>query len=150
MTGTPSSIEGYREPMGLAPEQLAAIAAEAATRTEPVHILHLLRFHPKAQYLPGEAPASKVPLTGHEAYLTYASFMTALMVEVGATPVMSSSSNRVVDGPTGEKWDMMIIVRFPSRAAFLKMVESPAYRAFAHHRTAALADSRMMLTEPRT
>lgn len=149
MTRTLSVTEGDGKPVGFTDEALAAIAAEAATNTEPIHFLTLLRFKPKAQYEPGVEPPGGRPLTGHEAYLTFGSILSALMAEAGAVPVMSSSSNRIVEGPTGEKWDMMIIVRYPSRAAFLQLVESSAYQAIVHHRTAALADSRTVLTEPR-
>ena len=38
----------------------------------------------------------------------------------------------------------LALVRYPSRAAFLRMVKSDAYQAIMPHRTAALADSRLI------
>jgi hypothetical protein len=46
--------------------------------------------------------------------------------------------------PEGESWDEVVLVHYPSRRAFLRMVQSDAYRAIVHHRTAALADSRLV------
>ena len=41
------------------------------------------------------------------------------------------------------------VVRTPSKAAFLSMLADPEYRAATEHRTAALADSRLIATTPR-
>ena len=48
-----------------------------------------------------------------------------------------------VIGPPGG-WGDVLLVRYPSRAAFLAMASDPGYREAAVHRTAALADSRLL------
>ena len=45
--------------------------------------------------------------------------------------------------------DELLLVRYPSKAAFLSMLADPEYRAATEHRTAALADSRLIATTPR-
>lgn len=52
-------------------------------------------------------------------------------------------------GPGDERWDDAILVEYPSRRAFVEMVSKEAYRASAVHRSAALADSRLICTETR-
>ena len=41
---------------------------------------------------------------------------------------------------------MIILVHYPSPAAFIGMVTTPEYQALSGHRTAALADSRLVPT----
>jgi hypothetical protein len=43
-----------------------------------------------------------------------------------------------------EKWDEFAVVEYPSRAAFLGMVSSAAYRAQTRHRDAGLARTELI------
>jgi len=52
----------------------------------------------------------------------------------------------VVIGPSEESWDEAILVEYPSRSAFVSMVTNEAYQQISEHRTAALADSRLIAT----
>ena len=47
-------------------------------------------------------------------------------------------------GPSDEAWDEVLLVQYPSRKAFLTMAGNPEYLACTVHRTAALADSRLI------
>jgi uncharacterized protein (DUF1330 family) len=47
-------------------------------------------------------------------------------------------------GPEGREWDVVAIVRYPSRAAFLEMVSDPSYLEIAEYRSSGLADSRLI------
>ena len=51
-------------------------------------------------------------------------------------------------GPDDERWDDAVLVEYPTKQAFLEMVMKPEYQASAVHRTAALADSRLICTTP--
>jgi uncharacterized protein (DUF1330 family) len=67
---------------------------------------------------------------------------------VGGGVFFMSPAHAPVIGPEGE-WDVVLLVQYPSRQAFLTMVADPEYQACAHHRTAALADSRLIpMTAP--
>ena len=46
--------------------------------------------------------------------------------------------------PPGESWDEVLIVRYPSRGAFLSMVMAPSYQRETVHRTAGLLDARLI------
>ena len=52
--------------------------------------------------------------------------------------------------PEQEHWDEVLLVRYPSPEAFLAMLADPEYRAATIHRTAALADSRLIGCNPRS
>ena len=53
-----------------------------------------------------------------------------------------------VIAPPDEHWDEVFIVRYPDVEAFIGMIMAPDYQAQTIHRTAALADSRLILTVP--
>jgi uncharacterized protein (DUF1330 family) len=53
-----------------------------------------------------------------------------------------------VIAPEGEAWDEVLLVQYPSRAAFLQMIARPDYQAAVPHRRAALLDSRLLATRP--
>ncbi len=44
------------------------------------------------------------------------------------------------------EWDIVILVRYPSRSRFVSMLADPDYQAIAPIRAAALADSRLIET----
>jgi len=48
----------------------------------------------------------------------------------------------------GESWDMVALVEYPTRRAFLDMVGSPEYEAIAHLRTEALAKGELHPMDP--
>ena len=51
-------------------------------------------------------------------------------------------------GPAQPEWDMVALVAYPSREAFLAMIADPDYLEVHQHRVAALADSRLILSRP--
>ena len=66
---------------------------------------------------------------------------------MGGSQAWVSNESMVVIAPSDEGWDAVFAIRCPSRRAFLDIARSERYRATVHHRTAAGADSRLMLTE---
>ncbi|MFK7917572.1 MAG: DUF1330 domain-containing protein [Ilumatobacter sp.] len=132
--------------MGSNQEQLAQIASEVETSVGPILVVECLKFHERAAYAPEHAPVSE-PLTGQEAYLTFVSYVSGLMIGFGVTAAASESSHEPFVDDDGEPWDMRIAARYPNRAALLDMLSSPLYQAIRHHRTAAVAHSRLNITE---
>jgi len=46
-------------------------------------------------------------------------------------------------------WDAIVVVRYPSRAAFVSMATNPDYHEHAHvHREAALQSTHLIATDP--
>ena len=62
---------------------------------------------------------------------------------VGGRVELDAEAQLSVIGPPGER-DDVLLVRYSSHAAFLAMVSEPHYLEAAVHRTAALADSRLV------
>lgn len=93
----------------------------------PVVMLNLLRFRPDG---------------GREQYRDYARAVGELLPTVGAQVVFhgrAQGSPLVADvsGP----WDEVLVVRYPSRQAFLQMLADPAYREISDLRSRALDDA---------
>lgn len=123
------------------PKRLSAFLA--GPEDGPIVMINLLRFRERADY-PADfaAPAC----TGPEAYGRYSEGVQPLLAKAGGRPLWFGLVRGTVIAPGDESWDQAILVEYPSRKAFLDMVGSPAYQAIAPHRTAALADSRLIAT----
>jgi len=102
-------------------EGFAAFAARADDGT-PVVMLNLLAFRPEG---------------GRERYEEYGAAVAPLLEKAGGRIVWFG----VPAGPLlGEgSWDLVVLVEYPTRQAFLDMVGSAEYRAIEHLRSEALA-----------
>jgi uncharacterized protein (DUF1330 family) len=116
--------------------QLANLAE--APDDGPVVMLNLLRYRDQAADGSGRS--------GREAYQAYGELVAPMVLDLGGSFVVHAVAEQTVIGPPGEAWDEMVLVEYPSRAAFLAMVQSPAYLEAHAHREAALADSRLVAT----
>ncbi len=106
---------------------------------KPIVMVNLLRFRTVADYGQGESKG----LSGKQAYSKYSKGVMPLLFEVGGQPLWMGKARASVIAPEGESWDEVLLVHYPSRAAFLKMVKSKVYQEIMVHRTAALEDSRL-------
>ncbi|TFW07145.1 DUF1330 domain-containing protein [Oxalobacteraceae bacterium OM1] len=109
----------------------------------PVVMLNLLRFREQADYRPEQGQPSR---TGREAYAVYGREIEPYLREAGGQVVWEGAAHHVFIGVPGERWDEVLLVRYPSRDAFLSMLKSPGYQAITFHRTAALEDARLIVT----
>lgn len=123
------------------PAALRALASEVPAG-EPLAMLNLLRFRERADYPPG---SDQAPCSGREAYARYSRLTLPQLRRAGARLVYRGRVALALLAPGGEHWDEMFIVRYPDRAAFEKMIAGPDYLAGTVHRTAALADSRLIV-----
>ncbi len=128
------------------PAQMQRLLEEAA-KPGPVVMINLLRYRERAAYPAG---FDATPCSGREAYQRYGAVAVNKVTGVGGRIVWMAPVHGAVIAPEGEAWDDAVLVEYPSRRAFLDMVSQPDYQAAAVHRTAALADSRLLLTEPPT
>ena len=110
---------------------------------EPIVLINLLRYRQRAD-VPGEQ------LTGRQAYQRYARAVGPMLMAVGGRPIWRGQGRFVLIGPAGERWDEIILVAYPSRGAFERLLNLPGFRACAGLRAAALDDSRLIVaTAPR-
>lgn len=108
---------------------------------KPVTMLNLLRFRDEAQYPTGKIEPA---CSGREAYARYSANALKSVAAAGGQVVWQGQARHALVAPEGERWDAVLLVQYPSAAAFMDMVRSPAYQAFVHHRTAALEEARLI------
>ena len=102
-------------------------------------MLNLLRFKEQADGIDAEDG-----ITGTEAYARYGSAVTAYLDQVGGRILLAAEPKESVVGPEAGEWDLVLLVEYPSRSAFLAMTSDPGYMEIHAHRAAALEDSRLI------
>ena len=116
-------------------------------RGEPIQMLNLIKLKPKAEYPEGHPDHGK-DLTGLDAYRAYGRTTAHIFARVGGRQVWVGRPQVMVTGPRSEDWDIAFIAEYPSSEAFIEMVRDPEYRELVAHRTAGVADSRLLRLEP--
>ncbi len=87
----------------------------------PVQMLNLLDFKPGG---------------GAERYAEYSAAVAPLLEKIGARILYAGAGGLALIGPS--EWDMVALVEYPTRRAFIEMTSSPEYLEIAHLRTEAL------------
>jgi len=123
------------------PEAYAAI--QKLPTDEPIYMLNLLRFNEEAKYEEGSDFAA-MGWTGEQAYAEYSRHSSPIAQRFGGTVAFAGLPQLTLIGPGDEKWDVAFIVAYPDLASFLSFVSDPTYREHAFHRSAAIADSRLV------
>ena len=85
----------------------------------PVVMLNLMRFRERSLDRRG---------SGWDAYLRYSALAIRLIKARGGTIIWAGDAETVALGvPEKHRWDYVALVRYPTRAAFLDMMNSPEY-----------------------
>jgi len=106
---------------------------------EPVVMLNLLKYRETA--LDGAGVDGQ---TGEAAYREYGRLFAELQPRFGGEPIWMGRGGLSVIGD--DDWDIVILVRYPTRRQFVDMLTDADYQAIAPVRAAALADSRLLET----
>lgn len=122
------------------PEQIEAFMKEADDES-PIVMINLLKYREQAKYPEG---MDVEPCTGREAFQRYGAAAGSKLEAAGARAVWMGSVKGVLIGPLAESWDDALLVEYPSRKAFSDMALDREYNTVSVHRTAALADSRLI------
>ncbi len=112
--------------------------------TGEVVMLNLLRFREVADYSDHPKLAPQEPISGRAAYARYAMHTLPLLEAAGGALLYSGNGGDFLIGPAGKGWDQVLLVRHKSIKAFMSFANDREYAAGAGHRTAALADSRLL------
>lgn len=107
-------------------------------------MVDLLRFRDTAGYSMFPDLASDGPITGREACERHAEHTMPFLTAAGGEVVLVGTGGHDLIGPIDERWDVVMLVRHASVAAFLAMAENQEYLAGTGHRLAALEDSRLI------
>jgi len=111
----------------------------------PVVMLNLLRFRKRAVYRSG---AGQPQRSGVDAYAEYSRLARPFLQAAGASLIWQGTAHHALIAPADESWDEVMLVEYPSVAAFGQMVAAEEYQRIVFHRTAALLDSRLIATTP--
>ena len=131
------------------PDRQAWEIFKSLPKDTPIQMLNLVRLRPMADY-PADHPDHGQGKTGLDAYRTYGRTSAAIFARVGGRQIWAGKPQVMVTGPQDEAWDLAFIAEYPSSQAFIEMVRDPDYREFVRHRTAGVADSRLLRLEPVT
>lgn len=86
---------------------------------------------------------------GREKYADYAElFVERIMERYGAELLYYGDGSTVLAAEPGQEWDAVVLVRYPSRESFSRMVADPEYHEISHLRSAALAEAVLQATIP--
>lgn len=116
-------------------------------RDRPIQMLNLIRLRATAVYPEGH-PDHGRDLTGRDAYRAYGRTTAHIFARLGGRQVWVGKPQVMVTGPGSEAWDIAFIAEYPSSQAFIDMVRDPEYRLHVAHRTAGVADSRLLRLDP--
>lgn len=128
------------------PEKLQVFMTAVPDDT-PLVMINLLKYREEAAYPPeyeGEA------CSGREAYQTYSVAAIGYVTAVNGRVLWLGQVQLGLIAPEEESWDDALLVEYPSKQAFLQMFSNPEYHTITFHRTAALEDSRLLVTVTQT
>jgi uncharacterized protein (DUF1330 family) len=97
----------------------------------PLVMVNMLRFKPDG---------------GEAFYETYSQLTLPILNKVGAQVIYYGTDTKTFIGD--DTWDVVLLVQYPSRSSFFKMITRPEYMEASQYRTQALADSRLYITRP--
>lgn len=110
----------------------------------PIVMINLLKFRDEAQY-PENSGHS--PCSGEEAYNRYSEVAFEKIKQAGGSVSFMSACVGSLIGPEDETWDKSVLVKYPSFKAFIGMIMAEEYRAASVHRTAAMDNARLIMSE---
>ena len=99
-------------------------------------MINLIKYRPIAIYESAEDNA--IGRNGREAYQEYALVAFPKIIGMGGSLVYRGTSNHQFVGNESQNHDDLIIVRYPSRRAYLEMFNSTEYQEVIKHRKAGL------------
>ena len=119
------------------------------TRDGEIVMINLLHF---AKGDTDPAPDSKdttAPSTGAGAYRDYSDQVVKMVESRGGKVIWTGRPENVLIGDTEkDDWDLVALVSYPSRAAFIDMVTSSSYREAHTHRERGLDRTVLLACEP--
>jgi uncharacterized protein (DUF1330 family) len=120
------------------------------TRDGEVVMINLLHFARADDEAPRDAAAPKdAAATGAHAYRDYSDQVVKMVEARGGKVIWTGRPEHVLIGdPAADAWDLVAIVSYPSRAAFVDMVTSPNYEEAHADRERGLDRTVLLACEP--
>ena len=116
------------------------------SRDGEVVMLNLLHF---ARPDGAGAEADAAESTGAAAYRDYSDQVVRMVEARGGRVIWTGRPEHVLIGdPAADAWDLVALVSYPSRSAFIDMVTSPSYESAHAHRERGLDRTVLLACEP--
>lgn len=109
-----------------------------------VVMLNLLRFREVADYSTSPELMPDTPISGKEAYQRYIDHTLPFLKKSGGEVLFMGEGGEYLIGPSDERWDAVLLIKQSSVESFLAFESNQEYLQGIGHRTAALADSRLL------
>jgi len=78
---------------------------------------------------------------GRDKYLQYSATAQPILRALGAQVLYAGECVKPLVAGEGQAWDAVVVVRYPSRSAYVQMLGDPGFRAIADLRRAALREA---------
>jgi hypothetical protein len=104
----------------------------------PFYMLNLMRYYPELRRLPN-APDFKG--TPQESNARYEAVTRSMLLRVGGYPLFAGTphgKNLLEHDAALDDWSRLLLVRYPSRRAFVKLLTNPAYPEIEPYKLMAL------------
>ncbi|MBL4772828.1 MAG: DUF1330 domain-containing protein [Alcanivoracaceae bacterium] len=134
----------------LHPSDEAAAAFFSIQQTGEIVMLNMLKFNENANYSETPELAPKDKISGEEAYQIYMKHTQPFLEESGGEMMFFGTSDSFLIGPSEESWDVIMLIKQKSIQSFMAFATNEGYLAGLGHRTAALADSRLLPITPKS
>ena len=120
------------------------------TREGEVVMLNLLHFaRPDDEAAGGPGSEDRTHSSGAGAYREYSDQVIEMVESRGGKVIWTGRPEHVLIGDSdGDGWDMVALVSYPSRTAFMEMVTSPKYEQAHEHRARGLDRTVLLACEP--
>ncbi len=126
------------------PEERAAISRQLRSWLEaddgrPFYMLNLMRYHNQLRLLAGWPEFDGTPEQSNKHYED--AVMPLLFAQGGYPRYASTAQGGNLMGPSGpdEGWDRILLVRYPSRRAFMDLITDPHYQPMLPYKLMALS-----------
>ena len=106
--------------------EVSKLLVNSKLSSEPVYMLNMVRYKDEA---------------GKASYQAYLEAARPIGEKLGAELTMVGSPGELIFGEIDNDWDLIFVVKYPSREIFLELVSSDAYKSIFHLRKNALEES---------
>jgi uncharacterized protein (DUF1330 family) len=118
------------------------------TREGEVVMINLLHFARPDEGSPTDADATTAT-SGSGAYREYSDQVVKMVESRGGKVIWTGRPENVLIGDSeADDWDLVALVSYPSRGAFIDMVTSPKYEEAHTHRARGLDRTVLLACEP--
>jgi hypothetical protein len=110
---------------------------------KPFYMLNLMRYYPELRRLPNAPDFQGTP---QESNARYEAAARPMLLRLGGYPLFAGTAqgkNLLEHDPALDDWSRLLLVRYPSRRAFMRLLTHPAYPGIEPYKLMA---ARVVLT----